>query len=71
MMVNDFKIKKYWFLTFCMVLCSFVTFAQDLSDQQIGFDVARVTTSLKEHGVKDQDLAREIAMMREMQKTQY
>ncbi|MEM0578797.1 leucine-rich repeat domain-containing protein, partial [Flavobacterium polysaccharolyticum] len=42
-----------------------------LSDQQIGFDVARVTTSLKEHGVKDQDLAREIAMMREMQKTQY
>ncbi|WP_264566851.1 hypothetical protein [Flavobacterium sp. N3904] len=70
-MVNNIKIKKYWILTFCMVLCSLATFAQDLSDQQIGFDVARVTTSLKEHGVKDQDLVREIAMMREMQKTQY
>jgi hypothetical protein len=70
-MVNDIKIKKYWILTFCMVLCSFSNFAQDLSDQQIGFDVARVTTSLKEHGVKEQDLNREINMMREMQKTQY
>lgn len=70
-MVNDIKIKKYWILTFCMVLCSLATFAQDLSDQQIGFDVARVTTSLKEHGVKEQDLAREITLIREMQKTQY
>jgi Leucine-rich repeat (LRR) protein len=70
-MVNDFKIKKYWFLTFCMVLCSLVTFAQDLSDQQIGFDVARVTTSLKERGVSDQEISQEIAMMREMQKRQY
>lgn len=70
-MVNDFKIKKYWFLTFCMVLCSLVTYAQDLTDQEIGFDAARVTTSLKEHGVTDQDIAREIIMMRGLYKTQY
>jgi Leucine-rich repeat (LRR) protein len=70
-MVNDIKIKKYWILTFCMVLCSLATFAQDLSDQQIGFDVARVTKSLKEHGVKEQDFALEIAMMREMKRGQY
>ncbi|WP_281239387.1 leucine-rich repeat domain-containing protein [Flavobacterium praedii] len=70
-MVNDIKIKKYWILTFCMVLCSLATFAQDLSDQEIGFDVARVTTSLKEHGVKEQDLAREINQFRGMQKSQY
>ncbi|TRX33704.1 VWA domain-containing protein [Flavobacterium sp. ZT3R18] len=68
-MTNCFKIKKYWILTFCLVLCSLATFAQDLSDQQIGFDVARTTTMLKEHGVKEQDMDREIALTREMQKS--
>lgn len=70
-MVNGFKIKKYWILTFCMVLCSLVTFAQNLSDQEIGFDVARVTKSFREHGVADQDILHEIMLMRDLYKTQY
>ena len=56
------------------IISFFITttgFAQALSDQEIGFDVARTTTMLKEHGVKDQDLTREIAMMREMQMHQH
>lgn len=70
-MVNNLKIKKYWIATLCMVFCSLASFAQDLSDATIGFDVARVTASLKEQGVKDQDMEREISMMRDMQKHQY
>ncbi|WP_281324082.1 immunoglobulin domain-containing protein [Flavobacterium sp. IMCC34518] len=70
-MVNDIKIKKYWILTFCMVLCSLATFAQDLSDQQIGFDVAKITSALKEHGVSDKEISREIILMRGLYKAQY
>lgn len=70
-MVNNLKIKKYWIATLCMVICSLSSFAQELSDATIGFDVARTTASLKEHGVKDQDMAREISMMRDMQKRLY
>jgi Leucine-rich repeat (LRR) protein len=70
-MTNIFKIKKITIVTFCMVLFSLASFAQEYSDETIGFDVARITASLKEHGVTDQDLKREIAMMREMQQRQY
>lgn len=48
-----------------MVLFSLASFAQEYSDKTIGFDVARVTASLKEHGVKDQDLKHEIKLERE------
>lgn len=54
-----------------MVFCSLASFAQDVSDASIGFDVARVTASLREHGVKDQDLNPEISRMREIQIHQY
>lgn len=56
------------------IISFFITtagFSQELNDREIGFDVTRTTVMLKEHGVKDQDLAREIAMMRVMQAQQY
>ncbi len=70
-MTNIFKIKKYWIITVGMMLFSLASFAQEYSDKTIGFDVARVTASLKEHGVTDQDLNREIAMMRDIYIKQY
>lgn len=70
-MVNNLKIKKYWIATLCMVFCSLSSFAQELSDATIGFDIERAKASLKEHGVKDQDLDREISIMREGQIRQY
>ncbi|PXY41170.1 hypothetical protein DMB65_09455 [Flavobacterium cheongpyeongense] len=70
-MANLFKIKKYWIITIGMMLFSLTSFAQEYNDETIGFDVVRITASLKEHGVADQDLKREIARMREMYKNQY
>ncbi|MCD0467445.1 VWA domain-containing protein [Flavobacterium sp. ENC] len=70
-MANNLKIKKYWLTTLCMVFCSLSSFAQDLSDATIGFDVARATASLREHGVKNQDIESEITKRRELFQTQY
>jgi Leucine-rich repeat (LRR) protein len=70
-MILSFKIKKYYLLTIALLMGSWAMVAQNLSDQQIGFDVARTTTSLQEHGVKPQDLARELTLMREIQQRQY
>jgi Leucine-rich repeat (LRR) protein len=48
-----------------------VAFGQELSDREVGFDVARVTASLKEHGLKDQDINSEIVKRRMMYKKMY
>jgi len=48
-----------------------IVFSQELSDQEIGFDVTRTTMMLKEHGVKEQDLASEIIMMRKTKLQQH
>jgi hypothetical protein len=64
-MINIFKIKKLWIITLVMMLFSLISFAQDYSDKTIGFDIARVTTLLKEHGVLDRDLNWEIKKARE------
>jgi Leucine-rich repeat (LRR) protein len=66
--------KKLIYKIVLVLLCLGMTstaMAQELSDKQIGLDVARITAYLKEHGVKDQDMVREITMMREMQQRQY
>jgi Leucine-rich repeat (LRR) protein len=70
-MTKHLRIKKYCIITLCMMLFSLASFAQEYSDKTIGFDVARITASLKEHGVKDQDLKREIELMRETYIKQY
>ncbi|MEO6175590.1 MAG: PKD domain-containing protein [Flavobacterium circumlabens] len=70
-MANNFKIKKYWIITLCMVLCSLSSFSQELSDATIGFDAGKAMVSLKKHGVKDADLGAEVSRMREMQIARY
>lgn len=71
-MTNCFKIKRYWILTLCMLFCSMTTvFAQERTDQEIGLNVDRITTSLKAHGVAEKDLNREINRMRKAYSTQY
>jgi Leucine-rich repeat (LRR) protein len=71
-MVNGFKINKYWFLTFCMVLCSINTvFCQELPDAEIGLDVIQLTASLKERGLSDEAITWEIAFAREQYKERY
>ena len=70
-MTNNLKIKKYWITTFCLVFFSLFSFAQELSDETIGFDVARVKASLKEHGAKEQNMEYEISKVREIQKLQF
>lgn len=71
-MANDFKIKKNWIIILCILLGSLSAFAQDYSDQEIGFDVNRETLFLKTRGINTaDDLTREIERMREMNKAQY
>lgn len=70
-MVNNLKIKKYWIATLCMVFCSLSSFAQELSDATIGFDVANYTAFLKNRGVDDKDMSAEISRLRDMQLSNY
>ncbi|WDF64544.1 leucine-rich repeat domain-containing protein [Flavobacterium sp. KACC 22763] len=73
-MANIFKIKKYWVLTICMVFCSLTSVIgqeQELSDNQIGFNVSRITASLKLKGISDQNIQIEIAKQRAIYKTQF
>lgn len=48
-----------------------VVLSQDYTDQEIGLNVARITISLKERGITDEDISREIITMREIYKRQY
>jgi hypothetical protein len=70
-MIKTFKIKKIWFYTICLTLFSNVSFAQDFSDATIGFDVAKMTATLKMHGIQDKDIAAEIVRIRKMYKSQF
>jgi Leucine rich repeat len=63
-------IVKIVFSIVCFCITS-VAFGQELSDREVGFDVARVTASLKEHGLKDQDINSEIVKRRMMYKKMY
>jgi Leucine-rich repeat (LRR) protein len=63
-MMHILKIKQYWILTIGIVICSMTTFAQELSDETIGFDIVKETALLKKYGVTDQNIAREITLMR-------
>lgn len=59
-------------LILLFLLSPFFTQAQELTDQQIGFDPTRITQSLKERGITDPAiLDQEIAIMRESQKHMY
>lgn len=70
-MSKIFKIKKYWISTLCLLLFSLTAVAQGHSDETIGFDVNEVTSTLKKLGVKEQDMTREITIMRKMHVRRY
>lgn len=69
-MLNTFKIREYWILTFCMVLFSITTMhSQDIPDNYIGIDVPALTAMYKAQGVSDEVIEFEIKRMREIRKT--
>lgn len=70
-MVNIFKIKKHWIITLGMILFTFASFAQEYSDKTIGFDLLRITASLKKRGIKKENLQREIDLVRKQLQEQY
>lgn len=71
-MINGFKINKNWILTFCLVFCSMTTlFAQELTDKEIGLDVAVMTSTLTKRGIELKEIKQEIDMMREMYKMRF
>ncbi|MCV9932950.1 hypothetical protein OIU80_11725 [Flavobacterium sp. LS1R47] len=47
-MTTIFRIKKQWSITFCMLLFSSVSFAQELNDREMDFDATKIIFSLKE-----------------------
>lgn len=57
------------------IICLFITTkvcSQDLTDQEIGFNEARVSVSLQEHGITNpEELNREVEHIRETYKKQY
>jgi hypothetical protein len=68
-MLNDFKIRKYWILTFCMILCSISsTYSQDIPDNFLGINVEQLTKEYKALGFPDQLIEMEINRRREAEK---
>ncbi|OUL60583.1 MULTISPECIES: hypothetical protein [unclassified Flavobacterium] len=71
-MTNIFRIIKRKILTLCLLLVSLFSFAQDYSDQQIGFDIVRVVSELKQRGLNDpEELSRELKIIRELHVLEY
>ena len=65
-MTKKIKLNKYLVFTICLMFNSLnVVTGQVLSDETIGFNVDIVKSALKEHGVANEDLNREIAKERE------
>lgn len=68
-MLNGFKIRKYWVLTFCMVLCSITSvYSQDIPDNFLGINTAALTAEYKARGVSDEMIQIEIKKRREAEK---
>jgi len=61
------KLKYTLVFTIISFFIATAGFAQTYSDKEIGFDVERATLSLKEHGLQDEYLSKEISIMREVQ----
>jgi hypothetical protein len=65
-MLKGFKIRKYWFLTFCMVVCSITSmYSQNIPDNYLGIDVPTLTAQYKDQGVGDAIIEFYINQLRE------
>lgn len=67
------QMKLKYTLVFAIISFFITTagFAQQYSDKEIGLNVERATLSLKEHGVKDEDITFKISEMRKTYTAQY
>ncbi|KQX15083.1 PKD domain-containing protein [Flavobacterium sp. Root420] len=65
------KLKYTLVFTIISFFIATVGFAQTYSDKEIGFDVERVTASLKEKGINTKDIDFEISILRKVYTTQY
>ncbi|WP_187775481.1 leucine-rich repeat domain-containing protein [Flavobacterium johnsoniae] len=65
------KLKYTLVFTIISFFISTAGFAQQYTDEEIGFDVEKATLSLKEHEVKDENISQQISFMRKMQLSQY
>jgi PKD domain len=71
-MSNLFKIKKYWILTFCMVIFSITSmYSQYIPDNYLGIDVASLTSFYKTNKVPDYIIVMEINKLREDRKKDF
>lgn len=71
-MTINFKIKRTWIITLCMLFYSLISFGQDYSDEQIGLDIVKETISLKERGItNNDDINIEIDRLREVFRYEY
>ncbi|MDW8850108.1 hypothetical protein SD960_08405 [Flavobacterium sp. MMLR14_040] len=71
-MLNNFKIKKHWIFTVCMLFVFLSSYAQNYSDQEIGLDVERISLELQKRGITDpEDILSQINQMREIYQRQY
>lgn len=65
-MLNGFKIRNYWILTFFIIFCSFsAIYAQEIPDNYLGIDVMRMTEAYKSRGYSDETIKIEIEKIRE------
>jgi hypothetical protein len=71
-MTNNFTIKKYFGLTLLLVFCAVSSvLGQELSDKEIGFDVAKITNTFKKQGMSGKDIEGRIKVERNIYKRYY
>lgn len=71
-MLRTFKIRKYWILTFCMIIFSITSmYSQDVPDNYIGIDVPSLTVMFKARGFSDNVIVLEIERIREDRKKMF
>lgn len=70
-MKSQMKLKYTLVFTIISFFITIAGFAQQYSDEEIGFDVQTSKASLKEYSLTDQQLESEIIFMRDMQTRQY
>ncbi|MHC0439213.1 PKD domain-containing protein [Flavobacterium sp. 3-210] len=65
------KLKYTLVFTIISFFIATAGFAQTYTDQEIGFDAARFTAALKEHGINNENISSELARLRDMKLIQY
>ncbi|MNK90229.1 von Willebrand factor type A domain protein [compost metagenome] len=68
-MLKGFKLRKYWILSLCMLLCSITSmYSQDIPDNVLGIDLPTLIEGYKKAGFTDEVINFEIKRLRETRK---